>query len=169
VPLHIDHPFTSSHIHQISDCQDKHSIFISNSCTIDGSNPFASIAASPITITTFSLSLFPSPITYHTPLFLPSSFPQHHLPHFPSSYFSSLPLSMIMHQKPQKEKEKGKKGHTKDLLVNLKCFYKVSVRSLFILAIREETLRSIVRSPISTMSPPWMSGLTLLVTLSFLP
>ena len=39
-------------------------------------------------------------------------------------------------------------------------FYKVSVRSLFILAMRAETLRSIVRSPISTTRPPRMSGLT---------
>jgi len=48
-------------------------------------------------------------------------------------------------------------------------FYKVSVRSLFIFAIRAETLRSIVRSPISTTSPPRISGLTLLVTFSFFP
>lgn len=39
-------------------------------------------------------------------------------------------------------------------------FYKESVRSLFILAMRLETLRSIVRSPISTTRPPTMSGLT---------
>lgn len=39
-------------------------------------------------------------------------------------------------------------------------FYKVSVRSLFIFASLAETLRSIVRSPISTMSPPRISLLT---------
>jgi len=39
-------------------------------------------------------------------------------------------------------------------------FYKVSVRSLFIFAIRAETLRSIVRSPISTTSPPRISEFT---------
>lgn len=39
-------------------------------------------------------------------------------------------------------------------------FYRESVRSLFILAMRAETLRSMVRSPISTTSPPTMSGLT---------
>ena len=38
--------------------------------------------------------------------------------------------------------------------------YSVSVRSLFIFAILEETLRSIVRSPISTTRPPMISGLT---------
>jgi hypothetical protein len=38
--------------------------------------------------------------------------------------------------------------------------YKVSVRSLFIFAIRPDTLRSIVRSPISTTRPPRMSELT---------
>lgn len=43
------------------------------------------------------------------------------------------------------------------------------MRSLFILAMREETLRSMVRSPTSTTSPPIMSELTSLVTLSFLP
>ena len=40
------------------------------------------------------------------------------------------------------------------------AFYRESVRSLLSLARRAETLRSIVRSPISTMSPPRMSGLT---------
>jgi hypothetical protein len=40
--------------------------------------------------------------------------------------------------------------------------YKVSVRSLFILAILAETLRSIVLSPISTTNPPTISGLTCL-------
>lgn len=50
------------------------------------------------------------------------------------------------------------------------CYiYKVSLRSLFILAILEETDRSMVRSPISTMSPPRISGLTLETTLSFWP
>ena len=39
--------------------------------------------------------------------------------------------------------------------------YRVSVRSLFILEIFEETLRSIVRSPISTTKPPLISGFTL--------
>lgn len=38
--------------------------------------------------------------------------------------------------------------------------YRVSVRSLFILAILEETERSMVRSPISTTRPPMMSELT---------
>lgn len=38
--------------------------------------------------------------------------------------------------------------------------YRVSVSSLFILAILEETERSIVRSPISTTNPPTISGLT---------
>lgn len=38
--------------------------------------------------------------------------------------------------------------------------YRVSVRSLFILAILEETERSMVRSPISTTRPPMMSALT---------
>lgn len=38
--------------------------------------------------------------------------------------------------------------------------YRVSLSSLFILAIFAETLRSIVRSPISTTKPPLMSGLT---------
>lgn len=50
------------------------------------------------------------------------------------------------------------------------CFiYKVSLSSLFILAIFAETDRSMVRSPISTMSPPRISGLTLGTTLSFWP
>jgi hypothetical protein len=50
------------------------------------------------------------------------------------------------------------------------CYiYKVSLRSLFILAILEETDRSMVRSPISTMRPPLISGLTLGTTLSFWP
>ena len=39
--------------------------------------------------------------------------------------------------------------------------YRVSVNSLFIFEIFEETLRSIVRSPISTTKPPWISGFTL--------
>ena len=39
--------------------------------------------------------------------------------------------------------------------------YSVSVKSLFIFEIFEETLRSIVRSPISTTKPPLISGLTL--------
>lgn len=39
-------------------------------------------------------------------------------------------------------------------------FYKVSVSSLFIFAILAETLRSIVRSPISTTRPPRISELT---------
>ena len=39
--------------------------------------------------------------------------------------------------------------------------YRVSVKSLFIFEIFEETLRSIVRSPISTTKPPLISGLTL--------
>ena len=38
--------------------------------------------------------------------------------------------------------------------------HNASVSSLFIFVIRDETLRSIVRSPISTTSPPMMSGLT---------
>ncbi len=38
--------------------------------------------------------------------------------------------------------------------------YRVSVKSLFIFVILDETLRSIVRSPISTTNPPLMSGLT---------
>ena len=41
-----------------------------------------------------------------------------------------------------------------------KYFYRTSVRSLFILAIFDETLRSMVRSPISTTTPPTMSGFT---------
>ena len=44
--------------------------------------------------------------------------------------------------------------------------YKVSVRSLFIFAMREETLRSIVRSPISTTRPPRISGFTCLACIS---
>lgn len=40
-------------------------------------------------------------------------------------------------------------------------YYRVSVNSLFIFEIFEETLRSIVRSPISTTKPPLISGLTL--------
>lgn len=39
--------------------------------------------------------------------------------------------------------------------------YRVSVNSLFIFDIFEETLRSIVRSPISTTKPPLISGFTL--------
>ena len=39
--------------------------------------------------------------------------------------------------------------------------YSVSVKSLFIFEIFEETLRSIVRSPISTTRPPLISGFTL--------
>ena len=39
-------------------------------------------------------------------------------------------------------------------------FHNVSVRSLFIFAIFEETLRSMVRSPTSTTRPPLISGLT---------
>lgn len=46
------------------------------------------------------------------------------------------------------------RSHTKEVI------YRVSVRSLFILAILEETERSMVRSPISTMRPPRMSELT---------
>lgn len=38
--------------------------------------------------------------------------------------------------------------------------YRVSVRSLFILAILAETERSMVRLPISTTNPPIISGLT---------
>jgi len=38
--------------------------------------------------------------------------------------------------------------------------YRESLSSLFILESLEETLRSIVRSPISTTSPPTISGLT---------
>lgn len=38
--------------------------------------------------------------------------------------------------------------------------YRVSVKSLFIFEIFEETLRSIVRSPISTTKPPLISGFT---------
>jgi hypothetical protein len=41
-----------------------------------------------------------------------------------------------------------------------RVLYRVSVSSLFILAIFEETDKSIVRSPISTTSPPTMSALT---------
>lgn len=41
-----------------------------------------------------------------------------------------------------------------------KLIYRVSVRSLFIFAILEETERSMVRSPISTTRPPMMSELT---------
>lgn len=40
---------------------------------------------------------------------------------------------------------------------------------MFILAIFEETDRSMVRSPISTTRPPRISGLTLVTTLSFWP
>lgn len=47
--------------------------------------------------------------------------------------------------------------------------YRVSVKSLFIFEIFEETLKSIVRSPISTTKPPLISGFTLGTTLSFLP
>lgn len=47
--------------------------------------------------------------------------------------------------------------------------YRVSVKSLFIFEIFEETLRSIVRSPISTTKPPLISGFTFGMTLSFLP
>ena len=39
--------------------------------------------------------------------------------------------------------------------------HSVSVKSLFIFEIFEETLRSIVRSPISTTRPPLISGFTL--------
>ena len=39
--------------------------------------------------------------------------------------------------------------------------HKVSVKSLFIFEIFEETLRSIVRSPISTTKPPLISEFTL--------
>ena len=53
--------------------------------------------------------------------------------------------------------------------IGLFYIYRASVRALFILAILEETLRSMVRSPISTTRPPTMSGLTLVTTLSFLP
>lgn len=42
----------------------------------------------------------------------------------------------------------------------LESFYSESVRSLFILAMREDTLRSIVRLPTSTTKPPTISGLT---------
>ena len=38
--------------------------------------------------------------------------------------------------------------------------YRASVRTLFNLLILDETLRSMVRSPISTISPPMASGLT---------
>jgi len=38
--------------------------------------------------------------------------------------------------------------------------YKASWRSLFMRAILDDTLRSIVRSPISTTRPPRISGLT---------
>lgn len=48
-------------------------------------------------------------------------------------------------------------------------FYKESVRSLFILAILLATDKSMVRSAISTMSPPRISGLTLGTTLSVWP
>lgn len=47
--------------------------------------------------------------------------------------------------------------------------YRLSLSSLFILAIFAETERSMVRSPISTTSPPRISGLTLETTLTFLP
>ena len=47
--------------------------------------------------------------------------------------------------------------------------YTVSVSILFILEILLDTLRSMVRSPISTTRPPRMSGLTLGTTFSFLP
>jgi hypothetical protein len=47
--------------------------------------------------------------------------------------------------------------------------YKVSLSSLFILDILAATDRSMVRSAISTMRPPLISGLTLGTTLSFWP
>lgn len=47
--------------------------------------------------------------------------------------------------------------------------YKVSLRSLFILAILAATDLSMVRSAISTMSPPRISGLTLGTTLRVWP
>lgn len=47
--------------------------------------------------------------------------------------------------------------------------YKVSLRSLFILAIFAATDLSMVRSAISTMSPPRISGLTLGTTLRVWP
>jgi hypothetical protein len=50
--------------------------------------------------------------------------------------------------------------NTPTQLSRLFYIYKASVRALFILAILEETLRSIVRSPISTTRPPTRSGLT---------
>jgi hypothetical protein len=54
-------------------------------------------------------------------------------------------------------------------LLRFANIYKVSLSSLFILAILPETDRSMVRSPISTTRPPLISGLTLETTLSFSP
>lgn len=54
-------------------------------------------------------------------------------------------------------------------MVYRRYFYRVSVRSLFILASLEDTDKSMVRSPISTTRPPRISGFTSLVTFSFLP
>ena len=47
--------------------------------------------------------------------------------------------------------------------------YTATVNILFILLIFAATLESIVRSPISTISPPRISGLTFVMTFSFLP
>jgi hypothetical protein len=58
---------------------------------------------------------------------------------------------------------------SKSTLSAERYIYKVSLSSLFILAILAETDRSMVRSPISTTSPPRISGLTLDTTLSFWP
>lgn len=54
--------------------------------------------------------------------------------------------------------------NTPTQLSRLFYIYKASVRALFILAILEETLRSMVRSPISTTRPPTRSGLTWLMS-----
>ena len=51
-------------------------------------------------------------------------------------------------------------GYKQTLRNKRTCLHNVSVSSLFIFDIFEETLRSIVRSPISTIKPPMMSGLT---------
>lgn len=66
---------------------------------------------------------------------------------------------------PSQANQPEKQTNGNELVESYRFFiYRVSLSSLFILAILPETLRSMVRSPISTTSPPTMSGLTYLDT-----
>lgn len=114
----------------------------------------------------------------HFARFLPHASPVHPslvIPHSTLNCHSAQVRSRVRKGAfPQKRcvSKKGRKciwANGVVLKFDFGLIYRASLRTLFILAMREETERSMVRSPTSTTRPPIMSELTSLVTLSFLP